>query len=132
MNSSIRKKISHRNKLKVFWKAKSDGGQDYFDKYKALRNDVVNQLRQAKREYLENLSVEKDKKKYWRAIKYLKKLKSLIPTLKNQIDVAVTSVEKACLLNNCLALNFNNSVPALNSSDCDIFRADILSGQCPL
>ena len=86
--------IKRRNLL--YKRAKLTGN---FSKYRAMRNKVASELRSAKRSYFQRLNPKKSKD-FWRAIKYLNKQRSTIPTLVDEHKVEATSnIEKADMLN---------------------------------
>ena len=69
-----------------------------FFKYKKLRNKVVKMVKSAKSSYFKNLN-PRNKKCFWKAIKYLNKQQSTIPTLTYQDTTAKCDSEMASLLN---------------------------------
>jgi hypothetical protein len=80
-----------------------------FSKYRAMRNRVASELRSAKRSYFQKLNPKKPKE-FWRAIKYLNKQKTTIPTLVDDDNVEATSnSEKADMLNSFFSKCFNPS-----------------------
>ena len=68
-----------------------------FLKYRKLRNKVVKMM-SAKSSYFKNLN-PRNKKHFWKAIKYLSKQQSTIPILTYQDTTAKCDFEKASLLN---------------------------------
>ena len=80
-----------------------------FSKYRAMRNKVTSELRSAKRSYFQRLNPKKPKD-FWRAMKYLNKQQSTIPTLVDEHEVEATSnIEKADMLNSFFCKCFNPS-----------------------
>ena len=67
--------MKKRNQL--FKRAKKTGD---FHQYRLARNRTLAQLRLAKKKYFRMLN-PKDPKKFWKAIKFLNKSKTTIPTL---------------------------------------------------
>ena len=64
-----------------------------------MRNKVTSELQSAKRSYLHRLNPKKPKD-FWRAMKYLNKQQSTIPTLVDEHEVEATSnIDKADMLN---------------------------------
>ena len=93
--------------------------RSHLDKFRKLRNKVVSLLRNGKRSYLEQLNA-KDKRKFWKAVKFLNKQQSAIPPLHYQGTVANTNHEKAALLNGFFTTCFNTAVPPLPLSDTQV------------
>ena len=75
---------------------------------------MVDLLRAAKKKYLQMAA---NKKKIWRLIKFKSHNQSQIPNLIDNGITVSTMSEKATLLNNVLAKNFNRNVPALTEVD---------------
>ena len=75
----------------------------YSDKYKTAHNRVTNMLRRAKANYFSNLN-PRDSKKFWKAVKYLKKQQCTIPTLEQGGLTANTDLQKAECLNDFFLL----------------------------
>ena len=123
MNRTIRNKIRRRNRL--YKQARLSGEQVIMNKYKALRNELVSLLRLSKRKYIRNISLSRKKKKYWRAIKFLQKKSSQIPTLKDGNSLASSGLEKASLLNRVLIKNYNTKVPELSTQDVSSFSSNL-------
>lgn len=71
MSREIRQKIKKRNRL--YKEARTSGNQGMLMKYKSLRNELVSLLRQSKIDYVRRVSKDRNKKRYWKAIKFLKK-----------------------------------------------------------
>ena len=69
-----------------------------YTKYKIARNKLVNDMRKAKSAYFKKLN-PRNPKEFWRAVKFLNKKQSSIPTLSKDSCVASTGPEKANLLN---------------------------------
>ncbi len=67
----------------AFQAARKSGKSDHHSKFKKLRNKVVKLMRSAKSSYFQRLN-PKDKKQFWKAVKYLNKQQSNIPTLHHQ------------------------------------------------
>ena len=81
-------------------------------KYRKLRNKVVKLLCNAKKSYLNNLDV-RDKRKFWKTVKFLNKQQSSIPPLHHQGTTANSDHEKATMLNGFFSTCFNRTVPPL-------------------
>ena len=86
-------------------------------KYKLKRNKVTQELHQAKQAYFKKLNPKKPKE-FWRAVKYLRKRQSTIPTLTDDAGTAAhTSLEKAEMLNSFFAKCFNSrSAPLVENA----------------
>ena len=75
------------------------------ESYKCLRNSVVSMLRQSKARFFMKLDPNEGKS-FWKAIKYLSKKPSSIPTLAKDGCTIYNDESKAQLLNECFANNF--------------------------
>ena len=86
-----------------------------------MRNKVVKMVKSAKSSYFKNLN-PRNKKCFWKAIKYLNKQQSTIPTLTYmyQDTTAKCDSEKASLLNEFLSVCFNRDIPPLSSADNEL------------
>ena len=71
-------------------------------------------LRRAKAKYFKNLN-PRDSKNFWKAVKYLSKQQSTIPTLQHGEQTANTDLQKAELLNTFFSTTFNKSHPPLTA-----------------
>ena len=76
-------------------------------------------VKSAKSSYFKNLN-PRNKKCFWKAIKYLKKQQSTIPTLTYQDTTAKCDSEKASLINEFFSACFNRDIPPLSSADNDL------------
>jgi len=114
MSSTIKAKMRKRNS--VYRRARKTGCPSLWNKYTSLRNQVVNILRQSKRQHLRKVS-EQGCKQFWKTVKLLKKASSQIPTLKTDSDVASSNTAKASLLYEVLSQNFNRTIPPLANTD---------------
>jgi len=81
-----------------------------------LRNEVVQLLRQSKKNHLKRMA-NLGSKQFWKTIKYLKKTSSQVPTLKNGATEASSNTDKASLLNEIFSKNFNDALPPLSELD---------------
>ena len=117
----IKAKIRKRNS--VYRKARTTSHSLLWSKYATLRNEVVQLLRQSKKNHLKRMS-NLGSKQFWKTIKYLNKTSSQIPTLKDGATEAVSNVDKASLLNELFSKNFNDSIPPLSELDHQCFLAD--------
>ena len=85
-----------RKRNNLYKRAKKLGD---FCQYKKSRNKTTAMLREAKKTYFENLNLKKPEE-FWRAMKYLKKKGSTIPSLTNSIyQTATSGSDKANMLN---------------------------------
>ena len=114
LNRKLVTSMKKRNLL--YRRAKRTG--DYI-KYKIARNKLVNDMRKAKSTYFKKLN-PKNPKEFWRAVKFLNKKQSSIPTLSKDSCEATTGPEKANLLNTYFSECFNHSVQPLSNEDVDI------------
>ena len=74
-----------------------------------MRNKVTSALLSAKQSYFQRLNPKKSKE-FWRAMKYLNKQQSTIPTFVDEYNVEATdNFEKADMLNSFLSKCFNPS-----------------------
>ena len=102
------------------------GHSSLWFKYVLLRNEVVQLLRQSKKNHLERMS-NLGSKQFWKAVKYLMKTSSQVPTLKNGATETSSNTDKASLLNEVFFKNFNNTFPPLSEFDQQCFIADPLA-----
>ena len=121
MSSTIKAKMRKRNS--VYRRARKTGCPSLWNKYTSLRNQVVNILRQSKREHLRKVSGQ-GCKQFWKTVKLLKKASSQTPTLKTDTDVASSNTAKTSLLNEVLSQNFNRTISPLANTDFHFFMAD--------
>ena len=84
LNKKLIQSMRRRNKL--FEQAKISGN---FSKYKAVRNQTLQQLRSSKRLYLAQLN-PRDSKSFWKTVKFLNKNQNSIPTLSQGETIATT------------------------------------------
>ena len=75
LNKKLNQSMRRRNKL--FKQAQISGD---FSKYKAVRNQTLQQLRSSKRLYLAQLN-PRDPESFWKTVKFLNKNQNSIPTL---------------------------------------------------
>ena len=66
----------------------------YSAKYRSAHNRVIGLIRRAKTSYFKNMN-PRDSKKFWKAVKFLNKQQSTIPTLLQGDQTATSDVEKA-------------------------------------
>ena len=94
-------------------------------KYKLMRNKVTRELRRAKKSYFQKINPKKPKE-FWRAIKYLSKRQSSIPTLADEDgNEALTGSQKADMLNKFFSNCFNClSAPLKDWSESDFNLPD--------
>ena len=111
-----------RRKNALYKRAKKTGD---FSKYRYHRNKTVNLLRQAKKNFFQNIN-PKQPKMFWKACKLMYKTStSSIPVLSSDGTSAHTSAEKAELLNTYFTSCFNTSHPPLHpSAGPDILCSD--------
>ena len=102
LNKNIKSAMRKRNTL-----FKKTG---YSAKFRSARNGVISLLRRAKANYFKNLN-PRDSKKFWKAVKYLNKQQSTIPTLLQGDQIASSDIHKAELLNAFFSSCFNTSHP---------------------
>jgi len=95
MNRRIKAKIRKRNC--VYRKARTTCHSSLWSKYVSLRNEVVQLLRQSKKNHLKRMA-NLGSKQFWKTIKYLEKTSSQVPTLKNGATEASSNTDKASLL----------------------------------
>ena len=126
LTKNITRHIRKRNA--AFQAATKSGKPEHHAKYKKLRNKVVKLMRSAKSSYFQTLN-PKDNKQFWKAVKYLNKQQSTIPTLHYQDTVAESNFEKASLLNEFFSTCFNRDIPPLSSADTG--QHTVQHGSCP-
>ena len=116
LNTKLVTSMKKRNLL--YRRAKRSG--DY-TKCKAARNKLVHDMRRAKSTYFKKLN-PKNPKEFWRAVKFLNKKQSSIPTLSRDSCEASTGPEMENLQNTYFSECFNHSVPPLSNEDVDKLR----------
>ena len=100
---------------KSFQAARRSAKPAQYSKFRRLRNKVVKMIRNAKSSYFKNLNpIETCRKQFWKAVKYLNKQQSTIPTLHHHGTAAESDSEKASLLNECFSACFNRDTPPLS------------------
>ena len=62
-------------------KLKKTGNSSLWSKYTSLRNEVVNLIKQSKKDQLRKVA-KQGTKQFWKTVKFLNKMSSQIPTLK--------------------------------------------------
>ena len=91
-----------------------------------MRNKVVRELRRVKESYFQKINPKKPKE-FWRAIKYLSKQQSSIPTLVDEDgNEALTGSQKADMLSKFFSICFNRLSTPLNDwseSDLDVSKS---------
>lgn len=92
-----------------------------------MRNRVTILLRNAKRAYIQGLNPS-DKKKFWKAVKFLTKKTTSIPELSHDGTTASSGTKKADMLNMFFGKCFNHSLPPLDFPVLD--ELDPI-GECP-
>ena len=99
-----------------------------YSKFRKLCDKVLKMIRNAKSFYVKNLN-PRNKKQFWKAVKYLNKQQSSIPTLHYQDTAAESDSEKASLLNECFSACFNRDIPPLSPADDDHYTVHFSA--CP-
>ena len=98
------------------WLYKQGKRNGNLSKYRLKRNKITQELRQAKLGYFKKLNPKKPKE-FWRAVKYLKKEQSTIPTLTDEDGtIAHTSSQKAEMLNTFFTKCFNSQTAPLEEN----------------
>ncbi|MCG7867795.1 MAG: reverse transcriptase family protein, partial [Candidatus Thiodiazotropha taylori] len=100
-----------RKRKRCHKKFKTTANIHYWDKYKILRNTVVNEIRRSKKEYFDKLedmlnSENPNSKLFWKTSKQLLKIGKIsqnVPTLKLNDEFAETDLQKAEMLNKYFA-----------------------------
>ena len=118
MNRNINQK-----EKQCYQERKGNGMPILVEKYRSLRNEVVNVLRQSKRDHLKRMSSQ-GSKQFWKTVKFLKKTSIQIPTLKKGSDEISSNAGKASLLNEVLSQNFNLAIPPLTEADSQHFMVN--------
>ena len=119
---------SMRKRNNLYKRAKKLGS---FCQYKKIRNKTTAMLREAKKRYFEKLNPKKPKE-FWRAMKYLKKKGSTIPSLTNSTGQTATSgSDKANMLNEFFSQCFNQSFPPLAKEDEQFISSGSSAHHCP-
>ena len=115
LSVSLVQLMTRRNML--FSQAKRSGKRSDVEKYEHIRNRVVTQLLRAKSIFLKNLNPRSNSKKFWSAVKHLKKKHNSILVLKHGSVTANTNQEKAEMLNSFCSTCFNSAFPPLSPSN---------------
>ena len=126
LTKNITRHIRMRNA--AFQAAKRSAKPAQYSKFRRLGNKVVKMIQNAKSSYFKNLNPS-NKKQFWKAVKYLNKQQSTIPTLHHHDTAAESNSEKASLLNECFSACFNRDTPPLSSADDDHHTAHF--SPCP-
>ena len=126
LTKNITRHIRKRNA--ALQAARKSGKPEHHSKFRKLRNKVVKLLRNAKSLYFQRLN-PKNKKQFWKVVKYLNKQQSMIPTLHYQDTTAETNSEKATLLNCFFSTCFNRDIPPF--SPADIGQHTVQFDSCP-
>ena len=126
LTKNITRHIRKRNT--AFQASRKSGKPEHHSKFRKLRNKVVKLMRSAKSSYFQRLN-PKDKKQFWKAVKYLNKQQSTIPTLHYQDTAAESNSEKASLLNEFFSTCFNRDIPPLSPADTD--HHNVQYDSCP-
>ena len=112
----------------AFQAARGSAKPAQYSKFRKLRNKVLKMIRNAKSSYFKNLN-PRNKKRFWKAVKYLNKQQSSIPTLHYHDTAAESDSEKASLLNECFSACFNRDIPPLSPADDDHYTVHF--SPCP-
>ena len=114
INREIRKDIAKRE---LFYKRyKKSNSQDWLSKFRALRNKIVTNIRDAKKQFFFRLSTcRSDPKKFWCIIKSVKPRTSLPCSLSNG-QVTVTLIKQACSMStlHLVSIQPYNYLPTLS------------------
>ena len=103
LNKNIIRHIRKRNA--AFKATKTSNSLSVNYKYKKLRNKVVMLLRKSKKSYFQKLN-PRNKKEFWKAVKFLSNYQSTIPTLHNLKEIAELDKDKAFMFNNFFFILF--------------------------
>jgi len=79
-----------------------------------MRNRVFSQLRSAKANYFKRINPH-DAVQFWKAVRYLNKVKSSIPILTKGDVIARSDKEKADMISEYFTTCFNRNIPPLGS-----------------
>ena len=126
LTKNIIRHIRMRNA--AFQAARGSAKPAQYSKFKKLCNKVLKMIRNAKSSYFKNLN-PRNKKQFWKAVKYLNKQQSTIPTLHYQDTAAESDSEKASLLNECFSACFNRDIPPLSPADDDHHTVHLVHAQ---
>ena len=103
LNKNIIRHIRKRNA--AFKATKTSNSLSVNSKYKKLHNKVVMLLRKSKKSYFQKLN-PRNKKEFWKAVKFLSNYQSTIPTLHNLKEIAELDKDKAFMFNNFFFILF--------------------------
>ena len=98
LNKCLVQLMRKRNQL--FRQAKRSRRNVDLEKYRKMRNKVLSQLRSAKANYFKCVNPH-DANQFWKAVKYLNKVKSSIPVLTMDDITAHSDIEKANMISEC-------------------------------
>jgi len=102
-----------RKRNVLFSRAKRTRQKSDFEKYKQIRNRVVSQLREAKSRFFKTIN-PRNAKKFWKAVKYLNKIRSSIPVLSDGNITAHSDGGKTQMLCDFFSKCFNHAVLPLS------------------
>ena len=111
MNKSLLQAMRRKNAM--FKLGKRTGN---YAKFKYVHNKFVAKLRNAKEKFFANLD-PRDKKKFWKTVKYLNNSAVSIPTLFHNDALVASDKGKANLLNSFFNTCFNISHPSLSNGN---------------
>ena len=114
MTTKLTRGMRKRNSL--YKRARKSGNPFIYQKYKQVRNNVVQELRRAKKQYFRKLDPS-NPKQFWKTVKLMTKSTSSIPVLERNNVTAIKNSDKATMLNQYFSECFNKAQPPLSSGD---------------
>ena len=114
MTTKLTRGMRKRNSL--YKRARKIGNPAIYQKYKQVRNNVVQELRRAKKHYFRKLDPS-NPKQFWKTVKLMTKSTSSIPVLERNNVTAIKNSDKATMLNQYFSECFNKAQPPLSSGD---------------
>lgn len=120
LNKELKKLISKKNRY--YKKSKRTGCQRLWMKYKQIRNNLVSELRKAKKDYLDNaLSDNLNPQRGWAAIRQFTKAFDSYPSVLNHNSIsAENNIDKSNLFNNYFGSCFVSDSAASPAASYDI------------
>ena len=118
-----------RKRSQLFRQAKRSRRKVDLDKYWKLRNRVLSQLRAAKANYFKRINPH-DANQFWKAVKYLSKVKSSIPVLTMDDITAHSDIKKANMISEYFTTCFNSPLDLGTSLHFDNWCAPIEEFLC--
>ncbi len=119
MTINLTRAMRKRNHL--FRRVRNSGSSSIFNRYKEVRNKVVQELRGFKRKYFRKLNPS-NPMQFWKTVKLMSKSYTSIPVLERNGVTATKASDKATMFNQYFSECFNMAQPPLSSTNRDDFE----------